>query len=236
MTTTKASLTRLADALRSAAPTLDADEQELVVGLYRSLARGAPVGPAALAADLGVTQELIEDVLDRWPGVYRSEQGEVIGIWGLALTGMPHHMDIGDASVTAWCALDPFLITALLATGETRVRSQDPVTGESITLTIGGEGVLDVSPPTAVVSMLEPDGSFDHQVVETFCHNVWFFASPKSGEAWTNDHTGTFLLTVREADTVARMPGPLSWATCSTATTRRTQSHDRYNPTRSSLR
>jgi len=208
MTTTKASLTRLSDALRSAAPTLDPDEQRLVVGLYRSLALGAPVGPAALAAELGVTRELIEEALDRWPGVYRSERGEVIGFWGLALTGMPHHMDIGDASVTAWCALDPFLITPLLTTGEIRVRSEDPVTGESITLTIGGEGVLDVSPPTAVVSMLEPDGSFDHQVVETFCHYVWFFASPESGEAWTRDHAGTFLLTIEEADTVARSAWP----------------------------
>jgi hypothetical protein len=208
MTTTEASLTRLADALRSAAPTLDPGEQGLVVGLYRSLAQGTPVGPAALAAELGVTQELIEEALDRWPGVYRSEQGEEIGFWELALAGMPHQMDIGDVSVTAWCALDPFLITPLLATGETRVRSEDPVTGESITLTIGGEGALDVSPPTAVVSMLEPDGSFDHQVVETFCHYVWFFASPESGEAWSRDHAGTLLLTIKEADTVARSAWP----------------------------
>jgi len=208
MTTTKASLTRLADALRSAAPTLDPNEQVLVVGLYRSLARGAPVQTAALAAELGVTLDLIEEALDRWPGVYRSQEGEVIGFWGLALTGMPHHMVIGDAGVTAWCALDPFLITPLLDTGEIRVRSEDPVTGESITLTIGGEGVLDVSPPSAMVSMLEPDGSFDHQVVETFCHYVWFFASPKSGEAWIRDHPGTFLLTIKEADTVARSAWP----------------------------
>lgn len=118
MTTTRASLSGLADALRFAAPTLDAEEQRLVVGLYRSLARGAPVPAGILAAELGVTLELIEAALDRWPGVYRNQAGEVIGFWGLALTDLPHHMDTGDASVTAWCALDPFLIAPLLESGE----------------------------------------------------------------------------------------------------------------------
>lgn len=208
MTTTQASLIGLADALRFAAPTLDAEEQRLVVGLYRSLARGAPVPPGDLAAELEVTAELIEAALDRWPGVYRNQAGEVTGFWGLALTDMPHQMDIGDANVTAWCALDPFLIAPLLDSGEIRVKSQDPVTGEEITLSIGDEGLLDISPQTAVLSMLEPDGSFDHQVVETFCHYVWYFASPESGTAWTRDHPGTFLLTAKEADTMARRAWP----------------------------
>lgn len=116
MSTTTRSLAGLAEALRSAAPTLDADEQRLVVGPYRSLARGAPVAPAQLAAELGVTLERIEEALDRWPGVYRNDTGEVIGFWGLALSGMPHHLEIGEAAVTAWCALDPFLIVPLLNT------------------------------------------------------------------------------------------------------------------------
>lgn len=88
------------------------------------------------------------------------------------------------------------------------MKSQDPVTGEDITLTIAGEGVFDASPQGAVVSMLEPDGAFDHQVVESFCHYVWFFASPESGAAWTGDHPGTFLLTVEDANTVARRAWP----------------------------
>ena len=116
---------------------------------------------------------------------------------------MRHEVHTGAATVTAWCALDPFLIAPLLNTTETIVRSTDPLTGEAITLTITPNGVRDVSPPTVVVSMLEPDGPFQADVVQRFCHCVPFFASPESGRQWTRDHPDTFLLTIEGTNAVA---------------------------------
>ncbi len=80
---------------------------------------------------------------------------------------------------------------------------KDPVTGEEVTLTITQDGLQEVYPETAVISMLNPEGEFDHDVVQSFCHYVWFFATPESGRQWTAEHPGTFLLTVEEADAVA---------------------------------
>ncbi|HYS41612.1 MAG TPA: organomercurial lyase [Pseudonocardiaceae bacterium] len=203
MPTTKPTLDQLAAALRAAVPDLEPAEQRLVVGLYRALAKGHPVAPAELADDLTMPIADIDDALDRWPGVYRDNSGNVIGFWGLALSGMPHQLDTGTATITAWCALDPFLIAPMLDTPDLHVRSADPLTGESVTLTITRTGIRDTTPPGAVISMLTPDGPFQADVVQRFCHYVHFFATHDSGQRWSRDHPGTFLLNLEQANTVA---------------------------------
>ncbi len=208
MTNETPTIDDLAAALRAAAPTLDPAEQRLVVALYRALAEGSPVPAAALGHRLGTPDATIEAALDRWPGVYRNDNGDVIGFWGIAVDGMPHRLTVDGAAATAWCALDPFLIAPLLDAAEVEVRSTDPVTGEPVTMAITPDGIARVEPLGAVMSMVAPDGPFDHDVVQSFCHFVWFFAGRESGEQWIARHPGTFLLGIAEADEAARRAWP----------------------------
>jgi hypothetical protein len=207
MPASQRTLNELTDALLAAVPPLDPMRQHLVVGLYRALARGLPVAPAELADNLGMARELVQEALDAWPGVYRDNAGNVIGFWGLALSDMPHEMDTGAATVHTWCSLDPFLITPLLQ-GGARVRSTDPVTGATISLTITDDGIHDLMPPITVVSMLIPDRPFDADIVHSFCHYVHFFGSPHSGHEWAREHPGTFLLDIDQTNAVARATWP----------------------------
>ncbi len=115
----------LADALTSAAPTLDPGEQRLALELYRLLLRGRPVTVSDLASDVGVDQRDGETALARWPGVFRDRKGRTVGFWGLVVRGMPHKMSTGAGDITTWCALDPLLI-APLVTDRARVQSLDP--------------------------------------------------------------------------------------------------------------
>jgi len=197
----------LAEALLSAAPSLDREEQILVVALYRALTRGHPVSPGDLAFEVGVDRDKVDRSVAKWPGVYQNDDGDVVGFWGLALSGMPHSFATEEATISAWCALDPFLIAPLTDSYPIEVRSQDPVTGEEISMTLTEDGI-EVSPQTTVISMLRPEGSFDHDVVQSFCHYVWFFASPESGRRWVEEHPSTFLLDVEETDLVARHSWP----------------------------
>jgi hypothetical protein len=41
-------------------------------------------------------------------------------------------------------------------------------------------------------------------VMATFCHFVFFFASPASGERWVAEHPGTFPSPLEEGMTIAR--------------------------------
>jgi len=197
----------LADALTAAAPTLDPGEQRLALELYRLLVRGKPVTPSDLASNVGADPADVEAALGRWPGVFRDRKGRIVGFWGFAVRGMPHRMSTSEGDITTWCALDP-LIIAPLVTDRARVESNDPISGEPISLTVTPNGVTDLVPATTRMSMLAPDGVFDHDVVQSFCNFVHFFGSDTSGQEWVADHPGTFLLTVDEAFDVANRSWP----------------------------
>jgi alkylmercury lyase len=197
----------IAEALKAAVPTLDPAEQRVALQLYRLLLAGKPVTTADLATSIGTDVGLVEAALGRWPGVFRDRKGRIVGFWGLAIRGMPHRLMTDQGAITTWCALDP-LIIAPLVTEAARVESADPVSGEPIRLTVTPTGVRDLAPGDAVVSMLAPVGPFRHDVVESFCHFVHFFASEETGARWLADHPGTFLLTVDEAFEVASRSWP----------------------------
>lgn len=191
----------LADAI--AANTVDITNQErrIAVSLYDLLAKGDPVTPTALAARSSVPEAVVLATLEGWPGVFRDDEGRVVGFWGLAIPEMPQRFQAeGGKPIHAWCALDPFLIVPVIGR-PARVESTDPVTGEKISMTVTPEGVEDVSPASAAVSFLVPDKTkpFDQDVILNFCNYVLNFASPESAERWASERDGIAVLPVRDA-------------------------------------
>lgn len=196
---------QISSALINGLPTLSADEQHLARVVYRLLATGRPATLDAIAAEAGWAVGDVEASLDTTPAVFRSDDGAVVGFWGLAaepVTG--HRMDIdGIGTAWTWCSYDTLFIAHLLGV-TARVTSPCPVTGDQVRLTVSPDGVSDVDPADAVVSLLEPDAPFDENVRQTFCHYVLFFASPDAAETWIEDNPGTFWLPVADAFDVAR--------------------------------
>lgn len=211
------SIEAVAGALAAAAPTIDGREQRLALNLYRALMAGHPVSPDDLATRASVDVAEVESALERWPGVFRDRRGRIVGFWGLPVRGMPHRLTSAAGSLTTWCALDPLLI-APLVTDEAQVESVDPVSGTRIALTVTATGVRDVAPATAVVSMLAPAGPFGHDIVESFCHYVHFFASSESGRAWVAEQPGTFILSLDDAFEVAQRAWPALFRQAALAT------------------
>ena len=196
----------LAAELVAAAPSLDEPGKRITLALYRLLAGGDPVPAAAIARRLGMTVEEVETTLDAWPGVYRDDQGAVIGFWGLALGEMPHRLIVDRHTLYTWCAWDALFIPPLL--GRTaRVESRCAVTGDPVILTVGPGGVADVSPSGVVLSLLRPDGGFGDDVISSFCHHIVFFRSQGDAEQWTAAHPGTFVLSLEEGFRL----GQLAW-------------------------
>lgn len=193
----------LVEALAAAFIDLTADEQRLVVEIYRALLRGQPIPIAELVAQTGWAAERLTERLSSWPGVYRDDAGRLVGFMGVATDEMTHQVEVDGSHSWAWCAFDPLFILPLVGrTG--RVTSRCPVTGELISLSVAPDAIADLSPATAMVSFLLPDQEFDADVQATFCHFVLFFASPRAGEQWKADHPGTFLLPVTDAADVGR--------------------------------
>ncbi len=207
---TNSQIQHLIEALASAMPDLDENEQLLAVTIYRALAEGSPVDVPQLASRSGLDAAFVQQTIESWPGVFRDEQDRIVGFWGLALPEMPHRLQVDGVGIHTWCAYDPLFIVPLLGRSG-RVESKDPVTGERIALTVTPDGVEDISPPGAVVSFLTPDEPWGQDVIQTFCHFVHFFASRSSGDQWAEKHPGIGLFSVEDAFEIGRGTNPLTF-------------------------
>jgi alkylmercury lyase len=196
-------------AVADAVPTFTPEEQRVAVAVYNELAKGTSVSAEQLAGAQGVAAERARELLQR-PSIqvmaFRDEQGRVLGFGGLATAPMHHTFVVNGRTLWTWCAWDSLFIPEII--GQTaRVESRDPETGEIVRLTVTPEGV-ESPDPEIVVSFLLPDASaFDRSaanVMATFCHFVFFFASRESGERWTAKHPGTFFYSLGQAIELAR--------------------------------
>ena len=201
------SIDEVAAAINSAMPALDKTDQQIATAVHRLISRGEPVEPAAIAKAVGgVSLDRVNERLNAWPGVFRDDEGRVVGFWGQAVEKLdPEYRLLTDGTTTyAWCALDTLFIPGVI--GKTvRVEASDPITAEPVSLVVDGDGVRDVTPAGAFVSMLVPEGPFAYDVIESFCHFVLFFASRASGEKWVAEHEGTTLVSVEKAFELGRL-------------------------------
>lgn len=195
----------VAEAIDAAMPALDETDQRIATAIHRFMSNAEPVEPAAVAAAAGVSVDRVTERLDLWPGVFRDDEGRLVGFWGHAIEKLDpeHRMIAGDKTTYGWCALDTLFIPGII--GKTvRVESSDQITGETVSLIVEGDSVRDAQPAGARVSMVVPDGPFGYDVIESFCHRVHFFASEETGRKWAAEHPGTTLISVEKAFELGR--------------------------------
>lgn len=60
-------------------PKLNSIEERLSLELYRLLPAGQPVSRTLLAERLGVTPEIVNQILAGWPGVFSDSQEQIVG-------------------------------------------------------------------------------------------------------------------------------------------------------------
>ncbi len=172
--------------------------------LYRELilllAEGQPVSPERVAGVLGLTREEALEILRQRPSIEWDEAGNIVGA-GLTLRPTPHRFKLTDRTLFTWCALDSLMFPGLV--GQTvQVESPCAATGRPVRVTVTPEGVEQVEPPEAVVSVVAPEASPD--VRRVFCDYVNFFHSSEAAAGWLADHPGATTLPVSEAYVLGR--------------------------------
>lgn len=181
----------------------------LLIRVMRALAEGRPVSNEQvdrIIADLGIARgdahQFLREITER------DAEGNVAGIMGLSLNNTSHRFYVNGARMSAWCAEDTLFLPAMLDQTAT-IESESPVSGEKIRLTVSPQRVEEVSPSSAVLSMVivEPDRA-DMSSVEsiwsTFCHHIHFFTSREEAEQWAASRDDIEILTVGEGFELAR--------------------------------
>jgi alkylmercury lyase len=74
-----------------------------------------------------------------------------------------------------------------------------------VSLAVDGHGITDVTPGDTALSFLHRDQPFDVDSIATFCQYVHFFADPAAAEQWTNQHDGTFVISLADGVEIARL-------------------------------
>ncbi|MGH2948364.1 MAG: organomercurial lyase [Solirubrobacteraceae bacterium] len=121
--------------------------------VFGELATGKPVDPARVAALAGLP-------LDRTIAVLRYGEwdpaGERLVGFGLTSIETPHHVDMGEVTMWAWCAPDALFIPSMIGKAA-RIESPCAATGEPIHIRTTPAGVERVEPASAVVSTVSSD-------------------------------------------------------------------------------
>jgi alkylmercury lyase len=181
----------------------------LLVRLMRELAHGHPVPRERvdqIVADIGSDTEEADKLLREV--TERDADNNVVGIMGLSLNDTPHRFYVDGTRMSAWCAEDTLFLPAVLDQTAT-VESKSPVTRERVRLTVSPQGVEEVDPVGAVVSIVivdpdEADTSTVEAIWGTFCHHTFFFASREEAERWAAGRDDIEILSVDEAFELGR--------------------------------
>ena len=172
-------------------------------GVFRTLltllAEGMPVPKGAVARALGRPERDVVDLLAQIPSLEFDDAGDIVGA-GLSLRPTMHLFEIGGRRLYTWCALDTLIFPAML--GRTaRVTSPCAATGASVRLLVSAEGIDELEPASAVLSLHLFEG---RDVRNAFCRDVNFFVSQNSTAGWLHTHPGAWVLPVAQAHSLAR--------------------------------
>ncbi len=201
----KLSVDEIVAALIRDAGTIDlqGDEARLFVQTLRRLTEGRPINSQEvdrLADGVGLTRDQADSVLN-WIAE-RNDQGDIIGLAGLSLNDWNQKFRVNGKNFTTWCALDTLYLPQVIKQSA-EVESMDPVTNETIRITLGPDGV-EAAPEDAVISIVVPKVDKKgiesaEQIWSAFCSYSHYFTSVESGQKWFKDkHVEPFFLTIEE--------------------------------------
>ncbi len=180
------------------------DNLHLLVRVVRVLAKGRPVTTKQvdeIVAELGIDPDASEQFLQTV--AERDDDDNIVGALGLSLKQHPHHFIVGGMLLTAWCAQDTLFLPVMLQQTAT-VETQSPVSKEKIRITVGPDGIKDVSPAGAVMStvIFDPESTdlnTPTDIQMNFCRNIHFFASEEEVEQWAAGRNDIETLSLDEA-------------------------------------
>jgi len=186
------------------------DLSRLLVRVIRELAQGRPLPKERvdqIIGDLRIVREGAYRFLRE--EAERDADGEVFSIMGLSLNDTPHRFYVNGARMSTWCAGDALFVPAVLGRTAT-VESKSPVSGERVMLKVNPQGVEEVHPVSAVVSIVIVDldqanmGSVE-AIWGAFCRHIFFFASREEAERWAAGRDDIEILSVEEAYELVRL-------------------------------
>ena len=165
------------------------------------LAAGEPVEIARVAERADVPADEVLDFLQSSPAEF-DRDGRLAG-FGLTLRPTPHRVDLGGRTLYTWCAPDTLELPMLLGQ-PVRVKSRCFATGETVRLAVDPEGVRELEPEAAVVSMVPPDVCMS-DFRQKLCDEQHFFSSAAAATGWQAERPEAIVVPVSSGFVLTRL-------------------------------
>lgn len=167
-------------------PDLDERTSKFLGALLREVAKGSPVTQEKsyeIAAELNLSEK--ETKLFIEAATERDKEGRILGLIGLSQNEYANKFEIDGEKLHALCAWDTLFLPQLLMK-TAKVEVIDSQSKETVKVEISPEKIVSISPSTAVLSIVIPEGEIENlqQVYGIFCSNIRFFASEKNLRDW----------------------------------------------------
>jgi alkylmercury lyase len=178
----------------------------VTIRTMQALAEAKPVSPQRLTEIWEMPLEQVRALLRQAVASGRAEvddQGNLVG-GVLSLLPTRHRITIEGKQLFAWCAYDAIYAPGVV--GKTaQIVSDDPVTGDTIRLTITPVGVSEVQPKETVVSVVGAETDVRGGPASPRCSQMLFFGARETAERWLQDHPAVSILTVEEVFEIAEL-------------------------------
>jgi alkylmercury lyase len=204
MSTETRDIPALAAEFTAAHPKQDGFEQTVALGVLRLLAEGAPFDAGALADRAGQPPDKVAAALDALPMLERDDEGRVVAYGGLTLKPTSHRFEVDGVRLHTWCALDTLFLPELLGRAA-QVHSVDPRSGTEISLTVDAEGVQDLTPAGAVMTLHRARCLDVDDIIGNFCCHVHFFESEQTAGEWAKRSEDTYVVSIAEGFEYGRL-------------------------------
>lgn len=165
------------------------------VAAYRLLRKGEPVALEDIARESGHDLVDVRGCLQGSSDL--GEDGRVEAVMGLSLRPTQHRIVIEGVQLYTWCALDLLFIPPTLGV-TAQIESVSPASDTTIRAVVTPQGIEEVDPAEAVVSVV-PLRSDADEIRGSFCNFVHFFASEDESLQWQEEHPDGWVLPATDA-------------------------------------
>lgn len=165
------------------------------------LAAGEPVDVARVADRAGASTDEVRGFLHDTPAEF-DRDGRLVG-FGLTLRPTPHRVELGGRTLYTWCAPDTLELPMLLGQ-PVRVESRCFATGEPVRVEVAPDGVRELEPEHAVVSMVLCEVCMS-DFRQKLCDEQHFFASSRVSAGWHAARPEAIVVPVRSGFALTRL-------------------------------
>ncbi|MFC1481715.1 organomercurial lyase [Candidatus Neomarinimicrobiota bacterium] len=177
-------------------------DKSILKQVFPLLASGQPLTEEQIIEVTGANHSNVREALSLGR-TGRDEQGHVIELFGVTKTTTSHRIEINQTILYSCCALVAHMVP-MLTGGTARIESTDPISKESVWVTIRDHTLESFTPMDATGTFVSTEfREVMDSVGDAFCNHIMHFSSIENAQEFIAQNPKRFILNMEEFHDIA---------------------------------